>query len=60
MIPQVSEVVDFQTAVKDAEGLDMLLVPYEEARGMERVQKNFETREEKSIHRNYDRTGRRI
>lgn len=48
VIPQVSEVVDFQTAVKDAEGLDMLLVPYEEARGMEESRKILRQGKEKA------------
>ena len=49
-IPQVSDIVSYDAAVQEASDLDMLLVPYEEARGMEESRKLLrEGRGKKSI-----------
>lgn len=49
-IPVVTEVMDFKEAMEDAKSLDMFLVPYEEAKGMEHSRELFQkAKEKKSI-----------
>lgn len=49
-IPAVTEVMDFKEAMEDAKSLDMFLVPYEEAKGMEHSRELFQkAKEKKSI-----------
>lgn len=42
IIPQVQPVCSMKQAVKEAEGLDMILLPYELAKGMEETRRLFE------------------
>ncbi len=43
IVPEVGEVLSYKECLKEWENLDLVLVPYESAKGMETIQKTLET-----------------
>ena len=60
LIPNVHEVLTFKEALKYAESMDVRLIPYELAKGMQETKEILARYPAGTVYRNFYRTGRRI